>query len=94
MLTTDFNELLKAFDHLSLSGAEQARLHDIWKMGAPTPDSIILDPKKYDERHVNTVRRIIPSVWLHPFIKEIAARRGIPLTQSELDTITNDYGGI
>ena len=92
MMQTNFNDLLKAFNHLGLSRAEQARLHDVWKLGAPTPDSIIRDPKTYDERRVNTVTRIFPGSWLHPAIREIADRRGIPLTQSELDVITN--GGI
>ena len=76
-----------------LSRAEQARLHDIWKLGAPTPTSIIRDIKNYDERKGNeAVKHIIPTAWLQPFIQEVSDRRGIPLSKNELNTITN--GGI
>jgi len=92
MLVTSYSDLLTVFSHLVLSRAEQANLHDVWKLGAPSPDSIIRNPKEYDERITHTVKRIIPGVWLHPFIREVSDRRGIPLTQSELDVITN--GGI
>jgi len=88
MIVTSYKDLSTAFDHVILSRAESARLHDIWRMGAPTPDSIILDLNSYDERNISTVKRIIPESWLQPFVKEIAATRGIPLTKQELISIT------
>lgn len=59
-------------------------LYDIWKMGAPTPDSIIRDPKHYNPEYDTTVKRIIPMQWLYPFLKDVADARGIQLSYLEL----------
>ena len=42
-------------------------LHDVWKRGAPTPNSRITQPKGYDERlrqRGNYEARIVPAPWL------------------------------
>lgn len=58
-------------------------LHDVWKCGAPTPDSIIRNARGYDERKVqpgNVERRIILPSRLAVWIVEMSAIRGYPYT--------------
>lgn len=64
-----------------------ADLYDIWKMGAPTPDSIIRNPKHYNPEIDNSVRRIIPLYWLRTYLTNLAASRGIPLSREEVTII-------
>jgi len=67
-----------------------SRLHDIWKDGTPTPDSRILLPKGYDERKRqpgNVEKRIVPAKKLYLWIKELAAKRGISMTDFEADRL-------
>lgn len=69
------------------------RLHDLWKLGAPTPDSRILQPT-YDPRIQqvgNVEKRIVFPTALANWIVEVSRRRGfqysdvqaIALTQGE-----------
>lgn len=57
-------------------------LHDVWKALAPTPDSIVRNPKGYDPRYHqqgNHVRRIISPPDLVKWIQDVSAARGMPL---------------
>jgi len=66
-------------------------LYDIWEKGAPTLDSAITDVKHYNPekatKEYGYVKRIIPSGWLKAWLRDISAKRGIPLSDVELDSI-------
>ena len=50
------------------------RLHDIWKQGAPTPDSRLLDIKNYDPRKVqagNVEKRIVLPTAFATWFKDV-----------------------
>lgn len=55
-------------------------LHDIWSAGAPTPNSIIRNPKHYDPRKLQAgnfeAHIIIPSM-LTQWVVDVCKRRGI-----------------
>ena len=88
MIVSDFKGLLKAFEPLIMGQQRWINdLYDIWKMGAPTPDSIIRNPKAYNPEHDITVKRVIPSLWLYKYLRELANTRGIPLSDAEIKII-------
>lgn len=61
-------------------------LMDIWKLGAPTPNSIIRDPKNYDPRRAsvgNYEARIVFPTALAKWIADVANERGIKLDLSQ-----------
>jgi hypothetical protein len=71
--------------------AEMDALHDVWKMGAPIPQSRILSPVGYDERKVqrgNYEARIIFPNSLAKWIVDVSARRGIPCDWMQAIAIT------
>lgn len=78
--------------------ADVDSLHDVWLTGAPTPDSIILNPKGYDPRMAqagNIEKRIISPVTLAKWIQDTSARRGMPLDWRQCLNIAEgraDYG--
>jgi hypothetical protein len=91
MIVSDFNDLLKAFDPLIMGERRyMSNLYDIWVMGAPSLDSIILDPKHYNPEINKTVKRIIPTSWLKPYLRELASSRGIPLGEHEISSILGE----
>lgn len=68
--------------HLYLK-PEMDRLHDVWKMGAPSPQSRILNPKIYDPRipqYGNYEARIVFPTALSNWIKETGAHQGIEMS--------------
>lgn len=73
-------------------------LHDLWKRGAPTPDSIILNPKGYDPRKVqagNVVKRILSPLQVAEWIKDVSTAHGMPLDLRQCLNILDgreDYG--
>lgn len=73
-------------------------LHDVWKKGAPTPDSIVRDPKDYDERGTqvgNHVKRIVLPTMLASWIQDVSAARGMPLDYRQALNMAHgraDYG--
>lgn len=92
VIVSDFNGLLRAFSPLIMGEkSEIENLYDIWKMGAPTPDSIILDVKNYrPEEHNQSygrVKKVIPTLWLEKWLTDLATRRGIPLSSMEVKNI-------
>lgn len=62
------------------------RLHDVWKLGAPSPDSIVRDPRHYDERvrqAGNVEKRLLLPEPLAQWIEEASAARGMPLSSRQ-----------
>lgn len=82
-LTCTFRQLARTF--LPLHQMERRyldTLHDVWKRGAPTPNSRITQPKGYDERlrqRGNYEARIVPAPWLAAWVYDVATARGIPM---------------
>lgn len=59
-------------------------LHDVWKQGAPSPESRIRNPKGYDPRHPqlgNYEARIVFPTLLATWITEVATAQGYPEVQ-------------
>lgn len=73
-------------------------LHDVWKQGAPTPDSIIRDPRGYDERRRqlgNVEKRIVLPTPLAQWIMQVSAARGTPFNFKQAMRMVNgeaDFG--
>ena len=62
------------------------RLHDIWKMGAPLPDSLVRDPRHFDERidqPGNIVQRVVLPTQLVGWIMEVSKARGFAYTERQ-----------
>lgn len=62
------------------------KLHDVWRAGVCSPDSIILDVKKFDERGKqtgNNVKRLLMPNKLASWMVECSAARGIPFTMDQ-----------
>jgi hypothetical protein len=59
-------------------------LHDIWKRGAPTPNSRIKYPKGYDPRKPQPIgnyeARIVLPTLLSKWVVEVAAEMGVNMT--------------
>jgi uncharacterized protein YoaH (UPF0181 family) len=76
------------------------RLHDIWRQGMPTPESIILahEYRGFDERkkqaHARVRRIVMPGLFAAWLVDE-SARRGMPMTPAQAYNIACgkiDYG--
>ena len=70
--------------------ADVDRLHDLWMLGAPTPDSRILR-SSYDPRLVqpgNVERRIVFPTALANWIVEVSRRRGFPYSETQAIALT------
>lgn len=74
------------------------RLHDVWKLGAPSPDSFNFEPAHFDERKPSEqgrVRRLILPTALAAWIVEVSAARGFPYTPRQALNLVEgraDYG--
>lgn len=74
------------------------QLHDIWKFGAPSPDSIIRDPRHYDERlrqRGNVEKRVVFPTPLARWIEQTSAAWGHPYTHRQAMNMlygVPDYG--
>jgi hypothetical protein len=83
-LVVTFAELREALAPLHLGRKSWVdALHDLWKLGAPSPDSRILMPKGYDERQRqpgNVEKRLVLPTPLAQWIVQVSAARGIPYT--------------
>jgi hypothetical protein len=69
-------------------------LHDIWKFGAPSPQSRILVLKNYDERKAqagNFEARIIFPKMLTKWIIDVAFKRGIAMTEMQAIALTQGH---
>lgn len=73
-------------------------LYDIWRKGAPTPDSIIRNPRGYDERKRqlgNIEKRIVLPTPLANWIMQVSAARGTPFSFKQAMRMVNgeaDFG--
>lgn len=66
--------------------ADVDRLHDVWKRGAPTPDSIVRNPKGYDprkEQSGNVEKRIVIPTALSEWVADTATRRGLAISPTD-----------
>ena len=66
--------------------ADVDRLHDIWKIGAPTPNSRVLLPNEYDPRKRqpgNYEARIVFPTPLAEWIQDVSKARGFPFTKHQ-----------
>lgn len=92
-LVCTFLDLAHAFQTLHMWDKRYvSRLHDVWKLGAPTPDSRILVPSEYDERKRqpgNVEKRVVFPSKLAQWILETSAARGTPYTPAEASRIIN-----
>lgn len=83
-LIITFHELVAAMTTLHQGDkALIASLHDIWLMGAPTPNSIIRNPKHYDPRLKqagNHEQRIVLPQKLAQWIHAASEKQGFPYT--------------
>lgn len=94
-----FYELAMALQTLHLwdRGALQD-LNDIWRSGAPSPQSIIRNPKGYDERKQqpgNYEARLLLPTPLAEWIVDRSVKIGMPLTLRQAANMIEgkaDYG--
>lgn len=66
--------------------ADVDRLHDVWKRGAPTPDSIVRNPKGYDPRKNqpgNVEKRIVIPNALSEWVADTATRHGQAISPTD-----------
>ncbi len=73
-------------------------LFDVYKLGAPGPQSIIRDPRGYDERKAqpgNDVERLILPTKFAAWVMDVSAARGHPYSQRQAMNLLHgsaDYG--
>lgn len=90
-----FHELSRALRSVHLGvKADVDRLHDVWKMGAPTPGSRVLQPKIYDPRvpqgHLgNFEARIVFPSALAAWAQDVLQRRGAAITTDQALRLVN-----
>jgi hypothetical protein len=68
-----------------------ARLHDVWLLGAPTPQSKVLT-KTYDERLPQAgvfIERVILPSQLESWIYDTATLHSIPITREQAKAVAN-----
>lgn len=94
-LVLTWRELSSAMAALHLfDKADVDALHDIWKFGAPIPQSRILSPKGYDERLAqdgNFEARIVFPMMLVKWIVDVSTRRGFPFTEVQAIALTQGH---
>jgi hypothetical protein len=94
-LILTWRELAEVMSALHLwDKADVDALHDIWKFGAPIPQSRILAPKHYDERLEqagNYEARIIFPMMLVKWIMDVSTRRGFPYTEVQAIALTQGH---
>ena len=94
IITCEFWQLVIALEALhQKEPAKIASLHDVWKQGVPTPNSVVLNPLHFDERYDqrargNRVSRTVPPLKLAEWIRQRSAELGLPLTAEEAMSIT------
>lgn len=76
-----------------------ADLHDVWKAGAPSPDTIIRNPHGYDERKHqagNVEKRLMLPTLLMGWIVRASQMRGMPFSAAQAAALiqgTVQYNG-
>lgn len=72
-------------------------LHDVWLLGAPTPDSRILQPAQNDPRNAqaaigNLEKRIVAPGKLRAWMLDVAKARGIDGSAQAADKLIDGMG--
>ena len=73
-------------------------LHDVYVSGAPSPQSIIRDPRGYDERKAqpgNDVERLILPTKFAAWVMDVSRARGYPYSMKQAMGLLHgeaDYG--
>lgn len=65
-------------------------LHDVWLRGAPSPDSIVRNPKGYDPRVPqagNVEKRLLLPKQISAWVEDVAKARGIACTPEQALTM-------
>lgn len=73
------------------------RLHDVWLQGAPSPQSIIRNPKGYDPRKAqvgNYEARIVLPTPLAKWIDEVASERGMSVAAGQAKQLVKTVGNL
>lgn len=86
---------LKALHHYEKAYVD--RLHDIWKLGAPTPTSRVINLKGYDPRIPqvgNHEARIVFPKKLAEWVTDAAKTRGIEMTPAQARQLLDGLGRI
>lgn len=94
-LIATYTELLAAFAPLIQGDSKKTpewkrELHDLWKLGAPLPNTVLATSKNYE----NMPRVILP-MTLAKWVVKVSEERGMPLTMRQALNILNgqeDYG--
>lgn len=83
LISLSFYQLSMALKSVHLwNKADVDRLHDIWLLGSPTPDSRLLDIKHYDPRKIqagNVEKRLILPNKLAEWVQDVSNRRGFSI---------------
>ncbi len=91
-LTVTWRELCLAMAALHLfEKADVDALHDVWKFGAPLPESRVLNPVGYDERKAqrgNYEARVVFPMMLAKWIMDVSNRRGFPYNEAQAIALT------
>ena len=77
--------------------ADVDRLYDIWKIGAVTPNSIVRNPKGYDQRLNQPGNYEARIVWFKPvsrWVVDVTTRRGTPMTPEDAMAMLQKVGRI
>ena len=77
--------------------ADVDRLYDIWKIGAVTPNSIIRNPKGYDQRLQQAGNFEARIVWFGPlsrWVVDVTTRRGSAMTPEAAMAMLRKVAGI
>lgn len=101
VMMCSFMQLVDATQSLHLGDrAHINRLHDVWKLGALTPDSVVKGheylgmDERQQQRHVRVRRIVLPSK-LAEWMVDVSKARGMPYTYSQAYNIAcgrEDYG--
>jgi hypothetical protein len=79
--------LLATYPLHQMRKADVDRLHDVWKKGAPSPGSIVRNPKGYDERLAqagNFEARLVFPKLLVKWVLETANAKGMNVTERDV----------
>lgn len=72
-------------------------LHDVWMKGAPSPDSIVRNPKGYDPRKLqagNVEKRLLLPKQISAWVEDVTKARGIACTPEQALTMVQGVAKI
>lgn len=96
---SSYRELAVAMYPLHMGDqAELDKLHDIWRMGVPSPNSMVTSEhvrRGYDERRDDNIRRLLMPRQLIAWMVDASAKRGMAFTWAQAYSLFNgnaNYG--